>query len=40
MQGLRLYIANNPAAWAYDYDNPQAEANAAYVADWGWLERV
>jgi REP element-mobilizing transposase RayT len=35
---IRLYIANNPATWAYDHENPEAEIDAAYVADWGWLE--
>jgi hypothetical protein len=35
---IRLYIANNPAAWRFDVENPGAEQNAAYAADWGWLE--
>ena len=37
---IRLYIANNPAQWAFDHENPGAEHDAAYVADCGWLEGV
>jgi hypothetical protein len=35
---VRLYMANNPAQWAFDTENPLQQIDAAYVADWGWLE--
>jgi len=40
LERVRLYIANNPAAWAFDHENPECEVNASYVAAWGWLEGV
>jgi hypothetical protein len=37
---IRLYIANNPTAWAYDHDNPEHEVSPTYAADWGWLDGI
>jgi REP element-mobilizing transposase RayT len=34
----REYIANNPANWRYDRDNPQGDISAEYLKAWSWLE--
>jgi hypothetical protein len=37
---IRTYIANNPAAWLYDHENPDRAIDPDYARRWGWLENV
>jgi REP element-mobilizing transposase RayT len=35
---IRQYIANNPANWRYDAENPRRDVSAEYLKAWSWLE--
>jgi REP element-mobilizing transposase RayT len=35
---IRTYIANNPVAWKYDWENPNRIDNSAHRQRWHWLE--
>jgi REP element-mobilizing transposase RayT len=35
---VREYIANNPANWRYDRENPRADVSLEYQKAWSWLE--
>jgi REP element-mobilizing transposase RayT len=35
---LREYIANNPANWRYDPENPKRDVSAEYLKAWSWVE--
>jgi REP element-mobilizing transposase RayT len=37
---VREYIANNPAAWAHDQENPERVPDRLYEAQWVWLENI
>jgi hypothetical protein len=39
LQRLREYIANNPANWRYDRENPRRDLSAEYEKAWSWVER-
>ncbi|HXH21327.1 MAG TPA: transposase [Dehalococcoidia bacterium] len=36
---VREYIANNPANWRYDPENPERDESAEYLKAWSWVER-
>jgi REP element-mobilizing transposase RayT len=38
LQRIREYIANNPALWQYDTENPARTASAEYGRAWSWIE--
>jgi REP element-mobilizing transposase RayT len=35
---IRTYIANNPAAWQYDWENPNRIDDPDHMKRWNWLE--
>jgi REP element-mobilizing transposase RayT len=35
---IREYIANNPANWRYDPENPERDVSAEYLKAWSWVE--
>jgi putative transposase len=35
---IREYIAHNPIAWQYDYDNPERMLDEQHSQRWAWLE--
>lgn len=38
MHRTREYIANNPANWRYDAENPSRDVSAEYLKAWAWVE--
>lgn len=36
---IRGYIANNPANWRLDAENPNRDESAEYLKAWAWVER-
>ena len=35
---IRNYIADNPAAWEYDWENPNRIDDPTHTSTWQWLE--
>jgi hypothetical protein len=35
---IREYIANNPANWRHDSENPERDVSAEYMRAWSWVE--
>jgi REP element-mobilizing transposase RayT len=38
LERIREYIANNPEAWNYDWENPNRVDHPGHRNDWHWLE--